>query len=176
MCVCVCACVCACVRVCVCVCVCVCARVCVCVCVCVRVCVCVCLCVCVTMPSRAAKLLIQVTGVTSKFVRQTQSCLLIPSPLSLSQRDVWGVTSDGASSPPLAQEVLNSAYRWQPGVAVSHNVLARRRLLAEHLEIRWERSWRPGQTVPSEHLYQSLTVSQRWPVTRSWQISQRCEL
>lgn len=64
----------------------------------------------VTIASRAAELLIQVTGVTSKFERRTRSRLLIPSPLSLSQRDVSGATFDGTSSPPI-QEVLNSAYR-----------------------------------------------------------------
>lgn len=64
----------------------------------------------VTIASRTAELLIRVTGVTSKFKRRTRSCLLIPSPLSLSQRDVPRVTFDGTSSPPI-QEVLNSACR-----------------------------------------------------------------
>ncbi len=75
----------------------------------------------VTIASRTAELLIRVTGVTSKFKRRTQSCLLIPSSLSLSQRDVSRATFADTSSP-LIQEVLNSAYRWQaglPGVIIS---------------------------------------------------------
>lgn len=60
--------------------------------------------------SRIAELLIRVTAVTSKFERRTQGCLLIPSPLSLSQRDVSGATFHATSSSPI-QEVLNSAYR-----------------------------------------------------------------
>ncbi len=78
-----------------------------------------------TIASRTAELLIRVTGVTSKFQRRTRSRLLIPSPLSLSQRDVSGATFDGTPSPSdtgSAELCIQMTGR----VAMSHNIFARR--------------------------------------------------
>lgn len=86
----------------------------------------------VTIASRTAELLIRVTGVTSKFKRRTRSCLLIPSPLSLSQRDVsggdlwWHFFPSDTGSAELCIQMTGR-------VAMSHNIFARCRLVTKHL-------------------------------------------